>query len=191
MASPSPKTGSSKPDSPVLSFSMAPKKTVPEKRTRKGSSSVVPPPPHENPKKIITLEAEKLYHESLYNRTLVAEHGFPDSNVYFKFLIQEKGWTKFCEHPPPRIAPVVWESNLRYWMDSAVYVRGKWVDFSVATIKRVFNLVDDDNEAYRALFYHTMMQVLTNSRGVWKRHPSTSEVTTYLMSALKLIPKAW
>ena len=70
------------------------------------------------------------------------------------------------------------------------------MDFSDAAINRVFNLVDDDNEAYMALFQHTdyhmmMMLVLTNGRGVWKRHSSTSEVTTFLMLALKLVPKTW
>ena len=118
---------------------------------------------------------------------------FLDSNVYFKFLIQEKGWIKLCEHPLPGIAPVVREfhSNQQYWMDSIVYVRGKWVDFSATSINRVFNLVEDDSEAYRALFQHMMMHILTNGRGVWKRHPSTSEVTTFLMSALKPVLKAW
>ena len=80
-------------------------------------------------------------------------------------------------------------------MDYIVYVRGKWVDFSVATINRVYNLVDDDSDAYKALFhnidYHMMIRVLTRGRGVWKRHPSMSEVTTFLMSALKPILKAW
>ena len=72
-------------------------------------------------------------------------------------MIQERGWTKFCEHPLLGIAPVVREfhSNLRYQIDTTVYVRGKWVDFSAATINRVFNLVDDDNLVYRALFQYT------------------------------------
>ena len=36
-----------------------------------------------------------------------------------------------------------------------------------------------------------MMRVLTNGKGVWKRHPSTFKVTIFLMSALKSVPKAW
>ena len=46
------------------------------------------------------------------------------------------------------------------------------MDFSTVAINRVFNLVHDDNEAYRALSQHTdyqmMMRVLTNSRCMWK-----------------------
>ena len=69
------------------------------------------------------------------------------------------------------------------------------MDFSAAAINRVYIMIDDDSDAYRALFqhidYHMMMRVLTNGRGVWKRHLSTFEVTTFLMSALKPILKAW
>ena len=57
-------------------------------------------------------------------------------------------------------------------MDSIVYVRGKWMDFSAATINRVYNLVDDNSHTYRALFqntdYHMMMQALIKGRGEWK-----------------------
>ena len=96
-----------------------------------GSSSCVPLLPLENPEKFITLEMEKLYHESLYNKAFLAEPGFPNSNVYFNFTTHDKGWTKFCENPLPRIAPVVKEfhSNLRYRIGTIVYVRGKWVNF--------------------------------------------------------------
>ena len=66
-----------------LYSSMALKKTVPEKRKRVGSSSRAPPPPPDNPEKFFTREAEKLYHESLFNRTFIEEHDIPDSNIYF------------------------------------------------------------------------------------------------------------
>ena len=147
----------SKPDSPILSLSMALKKTVLEKRKMAGSSSLVPPLSPENPDKFITLEAKKLYHESLYNRTFIARRGFSNSNVYFNFMIQENGWTKFCEHPPLVIASVVKEfhSNLRYRMDSTIYVRGKWLNFSAATINKVFNHVDDHSEAPTGPFSNT------------------------------------
>ena len=102
-----PKANPSKQDYSLISSFMAPKKIVPEKRKRTELSSRVPLPPLEKPEKFITLEAEKLYHESLYNRNFFIERGFPNSNVCFNFLIQEKGWTKFCEHPPPRIASVL------------------------------------------------------------------------------------
>ena len=118
---------------------------------------------------------------------------FPGFQCLLQFLIQEKGWIKLCEHPLLGIAPVVidFHSNLRYQMDSIVYVRGKWVDFRATSINRVFNLVEDDSEAYRALFQHMMIHILTNGRGVWKIHPSTFKVITFLMSALKPVLKAW
>ena len=43
-------------------------------------------------------------------------------------------------------------SNVRYMVGSTIYVRGKWVDFSVAAINRVYYVVDDDSDAYKALF---------------------------------------
>ena len=55
--------------------------------------------------------------------------------------------------------------------------------FSAMAINRVYNLVDDDSDAYRALFqdtdYQMIMRSLTRGRVVWKRHPSTYEVTTF------------
>ena len=133
---------------------MAPKKIVPQKMRKIGSSSRTPPLLLEYLENFITHEVEQLYHEYLYNRTFVSELGFPTSNVYFTFMIENKGWTKLCEHPPPRIAPVVREfhSNLRFWEGSTVYVCGKWVNFDAATINTAYNLRDDDSEEYRALF---------------------------------------
>ena len=133
---------------------MAPKKSVPVKRKRLRSTSRAPPPPPNNPEKFISGDVEWLYHDSLSNRTFVLERGFPNCNAYFNFTIPEKGWTRLCEHPPPGIAPVVREfhSNLRFRVDSIVYVQGKWVDFNIAAINRFYNLVDDDSEAYKALF---------------------------------------
>ena len=112
-------------------------------------------------------------------------------------MIQERGWTTFLCASPTQDSPVVREfhSNLWFWVGSTVYVRGKWVDFSVAVINRVYNLVDDDRDAYRALFqdtyYQMIMRFLTRGRGVWKRHPSTFEVIAFQLKALKPIPKVW
>ena len=46
-------------------------------------------------------------------------------------------------------------SNLQFWVGSTISVQGKWVDLSVAAINRVYNLVDDDSDAYMALFQNT------------------------------------
>ena len=95
------------------------------------------------------------------------------------------------------MAPIVCEfhSNLLGRVGSTVYVRGKWVDFSATTINRLYNLVEADSDAYRALFldtdYQLLMRSLTKGRDVWKCHPSTSEVTTFQMKTLKIVPKVW
>ena len=69
------------------------------------------------------------------------------------------------------------------------------MDFSAIAINQVYNLVDDDSDAYRALFqdtdYQMIMTFLTRRRGVWKRHPFTSKVTTFQMKALKPVLKVW
>ena len=56
-------------------------------------------------------------------------------------------------------------------------------------------MVDDDNEAYTALFqntdYEQLMRSLTRGRGVWKPHPSTSQVTTFQMKALTPVSNVW
>ena len=56
-------------------------------------------------------------------------------------------------------------------------------------------MVDDDSDAYKALFqnmdYQMIMRFLIRDRGVWKRHPSKSEVTTFQMKALKSVSKVW
>ena len=96
-------------------------------------------------------------------------------------------------HPLPRIALVVrkFHSNLRF----RVYVWGKWVDFNATLISRLYNLVDDNNKAYMALFHSTnyqqLMRVLTRGRGVWKWQPSTSEVMIFQMNTLTLVAKVW
>ena len=119
-----PKTGIPKPGTPLHTSPMDLKKTVPQKKRKIGSSSRTPSPLPKDPKKFITDQAERLFHESLYNGTFVPEHGFPTSNVYFTFMIENKGWTKLCEHSPPGIAHVVREfhSNLCFWEGSTVYV---------------------------------------------------------------------
>ena len=167
---------------------MAPKKIVPQKR-RTESSSRTPPPLPEDLEKFITYEAEWLYHESLYNSTFVQKCGFPTSNVYFTFMIENKGWTKLCEHPPPGIALVVREfhSNLRFREDLRVYVCGKGVNFDAATINRTYNT----GPLFQNTYYEMMMRALTKGKCEWKQHPSTFEVTTFPMAALRSVPKAW
>ena len=64
-----------------------------------------------------------------------------------------------------QIALVVkdFHSNLRFRVGPIVYVQGKWVDFSAIVINRVYNLVDDDSEAYRVLFQDIDYQMIMRS----------------------------
>ena len=74
-------------------------------------------------------------------------------------------------------------------------MRGKWVDFSVAAINRFYDMVDDDSEAYKALFqntnYQQLMRILTRGIGEWTSHPSTLEVTAFQMKTLTHVAKVW
>ena len=50
------------------------------------------------------------------------------------------------------------------------------MDFSATSINLVYNLVDNDSDAYKALFqdteYQSIMRSLIRGKGVWKQHPS-------------------
>ena len=74
-------------------------------------------------------------------------------------------------------------------------MQGKLVYFSATAINWFYNLVDEDNEVYRALFqntdYQQLMRFLTKGRGEWKCHPSTSMVTIFQMKNLTPIAKVW
>ena len=66
---------------------MALKKTVPAKRHRSSSTSWAVPPPPDDPRRFISWEAERLYHESLCIHSFVQGLGFPTSNPFFNFTI--------------------------------------------------------------------------------------------------------
>ena len=133
---------------------MAPRKSTPTKRQQSGSTSRASPPPMEDPHRFISWEAERIYHESLFNNLFVSESGFPTSNAFFNFTIQNRGWQTLCAPLVPRVALVVQEfhSNMSFKVDTTVFVRGKWVEFGAQAIKRIYRLLDDDSVEYRALF---------------------------------------
>ena len=115
------------------------------------------PPPPEDPHRFISWEAERIYHESLFKRSFVLEQGFPTSNVFFNFIIQNRGWQILCAPPVPKVAPVVREFhfNLPFKVDTTVFVRRKWVEFGAQAINQIYHLLDDDGEEYRDLFADT------------------------------------
>ena len=176
---------------------MAPKKTVLPKRHRSGSTSRAAPPPSDNSRRFISREAEQLYHESLCIHSFVMEWGFPTSNAFFNFTIQTRGWKTLWAPPTPKVALVVREfhSNLRFRVGTIVFVRGRWVDFRARAIIQIYQLREDESEEYQVLFVATdfeiPMQELTQGQGVWWRHSSTGEFTTFSMTALTPVLKVW
>ena len=176
---------------------MAPWKLVPVKRQRSGSTSHAAPPPSNDLHRFISREAERVYHESLFNQSFVPERGFPTSNAFFNYTIKNHDWHTLCATPIPVVAPVVREfySNLPFKVGTTVFVRGKWVDFSAQTINQIYRLQDDDSGEYRALFmdtnYESLMEELTQGQGQWKRHPSSGEFTTFQMQSLTPVSKVW
>ena len=115
---------------------MVPKKTVPAKRHRSGSTSRVAPSPPDDPRRFISQEAKRLYHKSLCKHSFVPERGFPTSNAFFNFTIQTRGWHTICAPLIPGVALIVQEfySNLPFRVGTIVFVRGQWVDFGARTI---------------------------------------------------------
>ena len=141
---------------------MAPKKTVLAKQLRSGSTSKAAPPSPDDLRRFISWEAERLYHESLCNRSFVSTRGFPTSNAFFNFTIQTKGWQTQCVSPTPGVALVVREfnSNQFFRVGTTVFVRGRWVDFGARTINQIYQLREDDSEEYHALFVATDFESL-------------------------------
>ena len=144
------------------STTMAPQKSIPIKRQRSGSTSWAEPPSPEDPHRFISREAELIYHQSLFNCSLVPERGFPTSNAFFNFIIQNRGWKTLYAPPVPGVAPVVREfhSNMPFKVDTTIFVRGKWVEFGAQAINRIYRLLDDDCVKYRALFADTYYERL-------------------------------
>ena len=100
------------------STSMALRKSTLAKRQRSGSTSQSAPPPPKDPHRFISWEVKRIYHESLFNRSFIPERGFPTSNAFFKFTIQNHSWQTLYAPPVPEVAPVVREfhSNLPFKM---------------------------------------------------------------------------
>ena len=59
----------------------------------------------------------------------------------------------------------------------------------------IYQLWDNDSEEYQALFvaidFKSLMQELIQGHGLWWRHPSTGKFTTFPMTALTPVAKAW
>ena len=176
---------------------MDPRKSTQAKRQWFGSTSRAAPPPPEDPHRFVSREAERIYHESLFNRSFVPECGFPTSNAFFNFTIKNRIWQTLCASPIPGVALVVREFhfNIPFKVGNTVFVRGKWVEFGAQAINRIYYLMDDDSVEYKALFadidYERLMQELTHDQGVWRRQPSTGDFTIFQMHSLTLVAKVW
>ena len=176
---------------------MANRKSTPTKRQCSDSTSGVAPPPPEDPHRFISREVERIYHESLFNSSFVPERGFPTSNEFFNFTIQNRGWQTLCAPLVPKVASIVREfySNLPSKVGTTVFARGKCVEFGAQAINQIYHLLDDNITEYRVLFadtdYERLMQELTHCQGVWKCQTSTGYFTTFQMHSLTPVGKVW
>ena len=135
---------------------MAPKKSVPAKQHRSSSTSQADPPSSDDdPCRFISREAERLYHELLYNRSFIPEWGFPTSNAFFNFSIQNRGWQTLCAPPTPGVASIVREfhSNLRFRVDTTMFLSSRWVELGVWTINQIYQLRGDDSGSTRCYLW--------------------------------------
>ena len=86
-------------------------------------------------------------------------------------------------------------SNLPFKVRTTGFVRGKWVEFGAQAINRIYRSLDDNSAEYRALFsdtdYERLMQELTHGLCIWKRQPSTGDLTTFQMHSLTPVAKVW
>ena len=93
------------------------------------------------------------------------------------------------------MAPIVREfySNLRFRVGTTVFVQGRWVDFGAQAINRFYQLREDDSAEHQAIFmaidFEGLMRKLTQGQGVWQRHPSIGEFTTFPIAALTPVAK--
>ena len=65
----------------------------------------------------------------------------------FQEIVERKGWHIFCEHKDPGFVDVVKEfyANMVGMKDKTVYVRNKWISFSMEEIDKTYNLNERKN----------------------------------------------
>ena len=123
--------------------------------------------------------------------------GFFDLECVLQFHHSESRLADPVCSPNPRSGPVVCEfySNLPFQVGSTVFIWSRWVDFGARAINWFYQLREDDGKEYQRLFVDTdfegLMQELTQGQGMWRRHPSTGEFTTFSMIALMPVVKVW
>ena len=103
--------------------------------------------------KFVSEEAQIRYHDSVSNRSLIAERGLIPTSAGFPGLwsiIRQRGWGEFCAQPKSAIVPLVREfyANALEHNHRRVFVRGKQVDFNGKAINRFFKLPDIENDGY-------------------------------------------
>ena len=103
--------------------------------------------------KFVSEEAQIRYHDSVSNRSLIAERGLIPTSSGFPGIwniIRQRGWGEFCAQPKLAIVPLVREfyANALEHDNRKVFVRGKQVNFSPKAINRFFKLPDIENDEY-------------------------------------------
>ena len=131
-------------------------------------------------------------HPFLYPRA-----GFSDLECNLQFHHSESWVADPVCSPEPRSGPDRPRVLLQFAIPgrTTVFVQGRWVDFGAQAINRFYQLREDDNAEYQALFvaieFEGLMRELTQGQGVWQRHPSIGEFTTFPMATLTPLAKVW
>ena len=87
------------------------------------------------------------WRDKLQRKDLIGERGFNKWISPFHELVERKGWHLLCEHKAPGFVDVVKEfyANMIGMKDKIVYVRGRWISFSIEQIDLTYNLPERKN----------------------------------------------
>ena len=96
--------------------------------------------------------------------------------------------------------PLEWPWSYESSIPTCVSGLAPWCFFGVGgstlghgAINQIYQLWEDNSEEYQALFVATDFESLKQelTQGMWQRHPSTSEFTTFPMTALTPVANVW
>ena len=87
------------------------------------------------------------WRDKLQHRDFIGERGFSKLISLFQEIVKSKGWHLFCEHKALGFVDVVKEfyTNMVGMKDKTVYVKNKWISFSMEEIDKTYNLNEMKN----------------------------------------------
>ena len=124
---------------------------------------------------LISEKAASLMEESLKNRGFIAERGFKNIISPFAEVLERREWQLLAEHKDSGCASLVKEfyANMVENEGRRVYVRGQWVEFSIAKINILFNLsVQKNGSKFKKQLkepeHQKRVYLLTEGEGEWR-----------------------